>query len=284
MHSLRLFAFLAGLLSFLSWEVIAPHHAPTVPKARRFFTNLVLALLNGAIATVLCATCYAIELSRSAPWRLGVFEQLAVPLWVRLPGEVVALDLLAYWLHRAYHGVPFFWRLHRVHHTDLDLDVSSASRFHFGEVLTSAVAKLGVVVLAGISYPGLISFEVALLLAAQFQHANIRLSPCVEGLFWWTCVPPAMHRVHHSPERRETDSNFGTLLVAWDRLFATLQTHAAEAPPFGLWEWRSARWLSLRHLLWLPFARQTAVASGRPPSPDAVAIDQRVCRMPDPDD
>jgi sterol desaturase/sphingolipid hydroxylase (fatty acid hydroxylase superfamily) len=191
-----------------------------------------------------------------------------MPLWLRLPGEVVVLDLLTYWLHRAYHRVPLFCRFHRVHHTDLDLDVSSASRFHFGEVLISAVAKLGAVVLAGISYRGLISFEVVLLLAAQFQHADIRLGPRVEAWLWWTCVPPAMHRVHHSPERRETDSNFGTLLVAWDRLFATLETHTDKAPPFGLWEWRDARWLSLRHLLSLPFAHGASGGRGGQPAPE----------------
>ena len=141
-NTLRLAAFLAGLLTFLSWETIAPHHAATASKPRRWLVNLGLALLNGLVVTSLCAACYAIALRRMAPWRVGLFEVTAAPSWLRLPAEIGALDLLTYWLHRAYHRVPLLWRFHRVHHTDLDLDVSSASRFHLGEVLTSSAAKL----------------------------------------------------------------------------------------------------------------------------------------------
>jgi sterol desaturase/sphingolipid hydroxylase (fatty acid hydroxylase superfamily) len=254
-NAIRLAAFLAGLLTFLSWEVIAPHHAATASKPRRWRVNLGLALLNGSIVTLQCAACYVIAMRRLAPWRAGVFELIAAPSWLRLPAEIGALDLLTYWLHRGYHRVPLMWRFHRVHHTDLDLDVSSASRFHLGEVLASGVAKLAVVALLGISYQGFIAFEIVLLAAAQFQHANIRLHPGIERTLWWTFVPPAMHRVHHSPEPRETDSNFGTLVVAWDRLFGTLRAHTACSPPFGLWNWRDARRLGLGKVMALPFFR-----------------------------
>lgn len=256
MDRLRTLVFLCGLLTFLSWEVIAPHHVATVAKGRRWAINLSLALLNGVVIALLCAACYAIALARAAPWRFGVFEVFAAPLWLRLPVEVVLLDFATYWLHRGYHRVPLFWRFHRVHHTDLDLDVSSASRFHLGEVLTSALAKLGLVALLGISFQGLVGFEIVLLLAAQFQHANIRLGRRIEGMLWWTFVPPAMHRIHHSPERFETDSNYGTLLVAWDRLFRTVQTRTAFSPPFGLREWRDAGRLGLATLIALPFRRR----------------------------
>ena len=252
---LRLAAFLGGLLTLLSWEVIAPHHAPAAGRRRRWLTNLSLAALNGGIVSLLCAACYAIAISGSLPWRVGVFELVAAPWWLRLPVEIAFLDLVTYWLHRSYHRVPLFWRFHRVHHTDLDLDVSSASRFHLGEVLVSAVAKLGLVAVLGISFQGLIAFEILLLVAAQFQHANIRLPQPVERVLWWTFVPPAMHRVHHSPERAQTDSNFGTLVVAWDRLFATLCR--AEPPAgYGLAEWRDGAALGLRRLLALPFSRR----------------------------
>jgi sterol desaturase/sphingolipid hydroxylase (fatty acid hydroxylase superfamily) len=268
---LRLFAFLAGLLTLLSWEVVAPHHADTVPKRRRWAINLSLAALNGGVVTALCAACWAIALARLAPWRLGLFELLALPLWLRLAGEVLLLDLLTYWLHRSYHRVPFFWRFHRVHHTDLDLDVSSASRFHLGEVLTSAVVKLAVFVALGISYQGLIAFEVALLAAAQFQHANVRVPRRLERLLWWSFVPPAMHRVHHSPERAATDSNFGTLLVAWDRLFATFRRHAPGSPPFGLERWRDPRALGLGTLLALPFTPRAEENGPREPPTGSIA-------------
>ncbi len=252
----RLLAFLAGLLTLLSWEVVAPHHAPTVSRSRRWTANLALALLNGIIVTAVCATCYALALQRWAPWRFGVFEWTAAAPWVRLPLEVLALDLLTYGLHRSYHRVPLLWRFHRVHHTDLDLDVTSASRFHAGEVMTSAIAKLAVVALLGISYQGFVAFEVVLLAAAQFQHSNIRLAPGVEAALWWTFVPPAMHRVHHTPRQTDTDSNYGTLIVAWDRLLGTLRLPTVPAPPFGLAEWRDACRLGLLRLLALPFGRR----------------------------
>jgi sterol desaturase/sphingolipid hydroxylase (fatty acid hydroxylase superfamily) len=263
---LRLFAFLAGLLTLLSWEVVAPHHADTVPKRRRWVINLALAALNGGVVTALCAACWALALARVAPWRMGVFELLALPPWLRLPAEVLVLDLLTYWLHRGYHRVPFFWRFHRVHHTDLDLDVSSASRFHLGEVLTSAVIKLAAFVALGISFPGLIAFELVLLAAAQFQHANVRLPRAIERVLWWSFVPPAMHRVHHSPERAATDSNFGTLLVAWDRLFATFRRRAPGSPPFGLERWRDDAALGLGTLLALPFGPAPEPALGDEPA------------------
>jgi sterol desaturase/sphingolipid hydroxylase (fatty acid hydroxylase superfamily) len=260
---LRLAAFLAGLFAFLSWEVIAPHHPPTVSKPRRWLVNLSLAVLNGGLVSLLCTACYVVATRRLLPWRLGPLESLGLSPWLRLPAEVILLDLLTYWLHRAYHRLPVLWRFHRVHHTDLDLDVSSASRFHFGEVAVSSAAKLGTIALLGISFPGLVSFEVLLLLAAQLQHANVRLPPRAERALWWTFVPPAMHRVHHAPERAHTDSNYGTLLVAWDRLFGTLRRHPA-GPPFGLAEWREPRLLGLARLLLLPFRRSSADAP--PPS------------------
>jgi sterol desaturase/sphingolipid hydroxylase (fatty acid hydroxylase superfamily) len=251
----RLTLFLAGLFAFLSWEVVAPHHAPTTSKVRRWRVNLVLASLNGGVVSWLCAACYVLASRRWAPWRLGPFESLALPPWLRIPLEIVLLDLLAYGLHRAYHSAPMLWRFHRVHHTDLDLDVSSASRFHLGEVLVSSFVKLGVVALLGVSFLGLVAFEILLLVAAQFQHANIRLGPALERALWWTFVPPAMHRIHHTPDRRDTDSNYGTLLVAWDRLFGTMRRRVASAPPFGLEEWREPSPLGLLRLLVLPFRR-----------------------------
>lgn len=256
--SIRLLAFLAGLVTFLSWEVVAPHHAATASKPRRWVINLTLALLNGGVVTALCATCYTVALRRLAPWRFGVLEWSGPRPWLRLAIEILLLDLLTYGLHRAYHRVPWLWRFHQVHHTDLDLDVSSASRFHLGEVGVSAMVKLAVIVLLGISYRGLVGFEVLLLAAAQWQHSNIRIPGGIERASWWTFVPPAMHRVHHTPLPSETDSNYGTLLVAWDRLFGTLRPTTVPTPPFGLAQWREARRLGLANLLALPFRRPSS--------------------------
>lgn len=253
--TVRLGLFLAGLTTFLSWELAAPDHAPTVPRARRWSVNLVLALINGLVISTLCAACYALAATNALPWRLGIFERLAVWRGVRLILEVLTLDLLVYFLHRLYHRLPFFWRFHKVHHTDLDLDVSSASRFHLGEVLASAIPKFAAVLLLGISPLGLVSFEIALLLAAQFQHANIQVPASWERWLWWTFVPPTMHRVHHRPNVADTDSNFGTLITLWDRLFGTLRPVATESESFGLVEFRQPAKLGMLAVLALPFRR-----------------------------
>jgi sterol desaturase/sphingolipid hydroxylase (fatty acid hydroxylase superfamily) len=251
--TLRLALFLAGLVTFLSWELAAPDHAPTAPRGRRWSVNLVLALINGVVVSMLCTACYTLAASNALPWRSGLFERLALPRGARLVLEVLILDLLVYFLHRLYHRVPFLWRFHRVHHTDLDLDVSSASRFHLGEVLASAIPKFGAVQLLGISPAGLVAFEVVLLLAAQFQHANIRVPRFWEGWLWWSFVPPAMHRIHHRPTVVDTDSNFGTLVTLWDRLFGTLRPVATESGSFGLPEFREPAKLGMLEVLTLPF-------------------------------
>jgi sterol desaturase/sphingolipid hydroxylase (fatty acid hydroxylase superfamily) len=166
------------------------------------------------------------------------------------------LDLAVYLLHRAYHRVPLLWRFHSVHHSDRDLDVSSASRFHLGEVAVSGAAKLGVVQLLGISFPGLLAFEIALLLAAQFQHANLRLPRRLEAALVTVLVPPSMHRVHHHPERVSTDSNFGTLLSVWDRLLGTYRPRSPSDREFGLEHYPEADRLGPLALFLLPFRRR----------------------------
>jgi len=202
---LRLVLFLAGLFTPLSWELAAPHHAPTVSRPHRWRVNLSLAALNGV--------------------------------------------------------VPAFWRFHRVHHTDLDLDVTSASRFHLGEVLISAAGKLAAVVTLGISPIGLVGFEVVMLLAAQFQHENLRVPLAVERVLWWTFVAPAMHRIHHRPDPADTDSNFGTLVTWWDRLFGTYRPRAAMAEAFGLEPYRDEQRLGLLAVLGLPFGGGSRTSS-----------------------
>ncbi len=255
LEGLRLASFLVGLFTLLSWELTAPHHAPTVPRARRWVANLVFAATNGIVVSAVCFVCYVIAERGSVPWRLGPLQQLVMPLWLRLTGEVLVLDLLVYFLHRAYHGYPLLWRFHLVHHSDRDLDVTSASRFHLGEVTISGAAKFGTVQLLGISPTGLIGFEIVMLAAAQLQHANIRLPNAVESSLWLAFVPPAMHRVHHHPLRAATDSNFGTLVSFWDRLFGTLRPAAPSDREFGLPTLPDERALGPLRLFLLPFRR-----------------------------
>jgi len=232
-QSLRFPLFLFGLLTLLSWELARPHHPAAPRRGGRWLENLALAAINGGGIALVCYACFFVAAQDLAPWRYGPFEALTLPLPLRLIGEVVVLDLLVYGLHRGYHAVPALWRFHAVHHTDAELDVSTASRFHLGEVAVSGAAKLGAFTLLGISPLGLVVFECAMLLAAQAQHANISLPGRVESVLWWVVVPPAMHRLHHHPERDLTDSNYGTILTLWDRLFGSLR-RTDRAPRFGI--------------------------------------------------
>src|SRR5512141_753140 len=210
---MRLGAFLAGLLGFKSVEMLEPHHEPTAPLRLRWITNLCLGLVNGILVSLLCASCFFLTAQGRLPAGFAPLPRLTSSVSVQIVVGVVLLDLLSYALHRAYHRSPFLWRFHLVHHTDLDLDVSSASRFHTGEVLFSSVVKLGAVIVFGIPPSGLVVFEVVMLACSQFQHANIRIPARLESILWRTFVPPAMHRLHHSPKPKDTDSNFGTILT-----------------------------------------------------------------------
>ena len=251
---LRLGAFAIGLLGLRGVELAAPDHPPTAPLRARWLINLGFGAVNGIIVSIACASCYALSAQNEFAANLGLLRGLELSVWIRIPLEIVLLDLVTYLLHRAYHVVPLLWRLHVVHHSDLDLDVSSASRFHTGEVLVSSVVKIGFVIVVGISPWGLVVFEAVMLACAQFQHANIRLPGRLESGLWWTFVPPAMHRIHHTPRREDTNSNYGTVLTVWDRLLGTLRRHPPDpGASFGVESLRDSQLLGVARLLKLPF-------------------------------
>ena len=253
---LRSAAFLAGLLGLRLSEVLRPGHPPTVALRPRWVANLCLGLVNAAVVSLLCASCFFLTESGRFPAAFAPLGRIPQSLWIQIPVAIVLLDFVTYVLHRAYHRVPLLWRFHLVHHTDLDLDVSSASRFHTGEVLASSLVKLGLVVLLGISPVGLVVFETVMLACAQFQHANVRIPAGLEGLLWRTIVPPAMHRIHHAPNQRDTDSNYGTILTLWDVLLGTFNRRAPDpVASFGVEAFRDPRGLGVTSLAVLPFRR-----------------------------
>jgi len=141
--------------------------------------------------------------------------------WPGLVLDLLLLDLLIYWWHRFNHEVPFLWRFHEIHHLDRFLDTTTALRFHFGEVLLSAAARAGVVVLLGFPLASVLLFEAVLLGAAIFHHSNLRLPPGFERRLVWLVVTPSIHWVHHHRRRADTDSNYATVLSCWDLAFRT---------------------------------------------------------------
>ncbi len=258
--SLRLTMFASGLLSLMAWEALAPHHAPITSRRSRWTANLLLTAFNSVVSLGICAVCLFATTATLVTSRLVWFDGLSTWPWLRIVIEVVVLDGVIYWQHRVFHAVPWLWRFHSVHHTDVDLDVTTASRFHVGEILLSAIVKLVCALSLGISAAGLMTFEVVLLLAAQFQHANIRLPARIERALWLFVVPPSMHRIHHCPQRRHQDSNYATLLPLWDRLFGTLSHPAGHDPSFGIDSPLAAKPLGLWKLLSWPFIRTASRA------------------------
>ncbi len=238
------------------WEIIKPRRVLTTPKAARWFNNLGIILLDNLIvrfaAPILPASVALVAQERG--W--GLLNVLALPGAVELILGVALLDCVIYWQHVAFHRVPILWRLHRMHHTDLDLDVTSGLRFHPIEIIISLGIKIGAVVLLGTSAVAVVVFEVLLNATAMFNHANAYVPLSIDRVLRLLVVTPDMHRVHHSVIPRETDSNFGFNLPWWDRIFRTYRAQPVkghDGMTIGLREYRAASELTLPRLLILPF-------------------------------
>jgi sterol desaturase/sphingolipid hydroxylase (fatty acid hydroxylase superfamily) len=251
---LTLFAFFAGL------EAYAPRRIRTLSHARRWPTNLAITALNTltlralAFALPLLAIGAALD-AQAMGW--GLFNLTAWPGWVELLLAVLILDLAIWAQHLVTHKVPLFWRFHRVHHADRDMDVTTGFRFHPVEILASMLVKIGLVYALGPSAIAVLVFEILLSGTALFNHSNLALPKGLDGALRLVLVTPDMHRVHHSIHREEHDSNYGFALSLWDRIF---RTHVAEpkarhdAMTTGL-EWQDERPARLAWALGLPFRR-----------------------------
>jgi sterol desaturase/sphingolipid hydroxylase (fatty acid hydroxylase superfamily) len=192
-------------------------------------------------------------LAESRGW--GLFNLVSLPSWIEVVLAVIVLDLSIYGQHILFHYVPALWRVHRMHHADLDLDVTTGTRFHPVEVLLSFGIKFVTVVAIGASSLSILIFEVLLNATSLFNHSNLRLAPMLERMLRWFVVTPDMHRVHHSIVRRETNSNFGFNLPWWDRLFRTYRPQPEaghEDMTIGIDEFRAPKELRLDRMLTQP--------------------------------
>ena len=197
------------------------------PQARgRWTFNLGLGIGNAAIGLVL-AGLFPVG---AALWAeregLGLFRWLDLSEWLALPLAILLLDLGVYWQHRAMHAVPWLWRLHRVHHRDAAMDVTTGVRFHPAEIVASGLYKAALVVLLGVGPAAALAFEIWLTAASLWEHANLRLAPALDRRLRRVMVTPAMHLVHHGSDRMDTDSNFGFSTSLWDRLFGSYRDRA----------------------------------------------------------
>lgn len=255
--AVRFGSFVAVLLLMTVWELLAPRRRLSVSKGPRWASNLGLVVVNTLCARVLIpiTAVSAAIVAQSRHW--GVLHQMEWPNWVEVVLAVIALDFAIYLQHVMFHAVPLFWRLHMVHHADLDFDVTTGLRFHTIEILLSAVIKLAAVVVIGPAPVAVVLFEVLLNATSMFNHSNVRMPEGLDRLLRWMVVTPDMHRVHHSVIRQETNSNFGFNLPWWDRLLGTYRSQPRDGHTvmtIGLTELRDERRVDrLPKMLLLPF-------------------------------
>ena len=256
-ETIRLGIFLSifVLVAIAEWQF--PQHARVQTRRERWMTNFGI-LIFDVIAvrlTVGAAAFSTAVYAQAHGW--GLFNALGWPLWLEGLAAFLILDLAIYGQHVATHAVPVLWRLHKVHHTDLDVDGSTGIRFHPVEIILSLLWKAALVAVLGVSPWVVIVYETVLNAAAVYTHGNVRIpAPLDHGLRWLFCTPD-MHRIHHSVIPVETNSNYGNFLSFWDRVFGTMRRDPAKGQlgvEIGLREHRDPTRLGLTSILAMPFA------------------------------
>ena len=255
-QSVLRFGFFFGILILMAiWEVLAPRRPLTMSKRGRWFSNLSIVFID-AVAVRLVFPGAAIGMAlfvERHQW--GLLNNLALPGGAAIAAGVISLDFAIYLQHVMFHAVPAFWRLHMMHHSDLDFDTTTGIRFHPIEILLSMGIKMSVVVVLGISALAVLIFEILLNATSLFNHGNVCLPGRIDGLLRLIVVTPEMHRVHHSVLIRETNSNFGFNVPWWDRLFGTYRNQPAAGHlgmTIGLSQFRDPTRLTLPWLLAFP--------------------------------
>jgi sterol desaturase/sphingolipid hydroxylase (fatty acid hydroxylase superfamily) len=254
---IRLGAFFGIFAVMAAWELIAPRRPLTVSKPLRWFSNIGIVFLNSFVVRLLfpAAAVGMALFAQQHGW--GVFNYYQVPLLTAAIVSVVVMDFMIYLQHVMVHAVPVLWRLHRMHHADLDFDVTTGARFHPLEIILSMLIKFAVIAVLGPPAVAVIIFEVLLNATSMFNHSNVRLPAAVDAVLRWFVVTPDMHRVHHSVEDDETNSNFGFNLPWWDRLFGTYKAQPRlghDAMQIGINTFRSPKVCEqLPGMLMIPF-------------------------------
>ena len=254
--AIRLSAFVGIFAAMALWEMLAPQRPQAIGRLRRWPGNLGIVALNTLLVRLVFPTAAVgvALLAQVQGW--GLFHALQAPAWLAITASVIVLDLAIYFQHVLFHAVPALWRLHRMHHADLEFDVTTGARFHPIEILLSMAFKLGVVAALGAPAVAVLIFEVLLNATSMFNHGNVRLAERFDGVLRWFVVTPDMHRVHHSILPRETNSNFGFNAPWWDRLFGTYRAQPAaghQEMTIGIAQFRDPRELRLDRMLVQPF-------------------------------
>ncbi len=250
--------FFFGMLGLMAlWEIAAPRRALTISKAVRWTNNLGLVFFNSLLVRLIFPAAAVGIAAFAAEQGWGIFNYHSVPFWLAVLVSVVAMDFIIYLQHVMVHAVPALWRLHRMHHADLDFDVTTGARFHPLEIILSLLIKFATIIVLGPPVVAVVIFEVVLNATAMFNHSNIRLPLGLDRVLRWLVVTPDMHRVHHSVEDDEANSNFGFNLPWWDRLLGTYRDQPRaghEGMSIGIHKYRDPKQVAWIHgMLLLPF-------------------------------
>jgi sterol desaturase/sphingolipid hydroxylase (fatty acid hydroxylase superfamily) len=212
---------LGALLVLLLWETLSPFFA--FPRGRdrlrHGFLNILLGMINAAVTALAFVALWWWAASFSATHGFGLLQWLRLPTWTEWLIAILLFDAWTYFWHRINHRIPFLWRFHRVHHSDPHMDVTTANRFHIGEIAMSSILRIPPIILLGASIEQLALYEILMFAVVQFHHANISVSEKLDRVLRLFIVTPYMHKVHRSRWQPETDSNYSSLLSIWDRLF-----------------------------------------------------------------
>ncbi len=257
---IRLAAF-GGVFAIMAiWESLGPRRKQAIRRGWRWPNNIGVVVVDTLLVRILFPTT-AVGLALIGEARgFGLFNAVALPVWVGVMSSVVILDLAIYLQHVLFHAVPALWRLHRMHHADLEFDVTTGLRFHPIEIALSMLIKFAVIAALGAPAVAVLIFEVLLNATSMFNHGNVRLPLGFDRILRWLVVTPDMHRVHHSILPGETNSNFGFNLPWWDRLFGTYRPQPAaghEAMTIGIEQFRDSRELGLDRMVLQPFRHDT---------------------------
>ncbi len=253
---IRLSVFLGVFATMALLEVVFPKKQLAVGRGRRWLTNWGLVIVNSVTVRFLTPVLAVTWATTVAGNDWGVLNWLGLPFWLEVIIGVVVLDMLIYWQHVASHHFPLLWRMHKIHHADRDIDVTTGARFHPLEIVLSMFYKLLCIALLGPAAMAVFLFEVILNASAMFNHSNVRLTPLMDSYMRAFIVTPDMHRVHHSVRINETNSNYGFFLSLWDKLFGSYIAQPAdghESMQIGLKEYQNDQPTSLWWSLQEPF-------------------------------
>tara|TARA_B110000014_G_C20048087_1_gene545070 strand:- start:20 stop:871 length:852 start_codon:yes stop_codon:yes gene_type:complete len=251
-------SFFLGVFALMAfWEVLSPRRRPVLSKMLRWGNNLGLVIFNSILLRFIfpAAAVGVAALASEQGW--GLLNYYPLPLWLSLAISLFVMDFVIYLQHILMHAVPILWRLHRVHHADLDYDVTTGARFHPIEIILSMLIKFVTIVALGPTIVAVVIFEIVLNAMAMFNHANVRLPLRMDHVLRQLIVTPDMHRVHHSVDYDEANSNFGFNLAFWDRWFGTYRDQPRaghEQMTIGIQNYRTPGEVTWIHgILWLPF-------------------------------